>query len=528
MLTVVTGCRAEAPAKPVELPPPVLAKDKPTDLKDKTALNLSAQYAQTLWPTGHRDASNTDYVPMVLGTPVAVEHTALHGHPIFWPPAIAPDGTLYVTTGKGPGESHLFALDAQGKIKWSAKPQTSTSDLDSYAIINAPVIDSQGDIYVGDKDQLWAFKPDSTVKWVIDLTQYGVDWGFVTVVLNARGEVGGVTTNGKVIFVSRTDGALAHPVLDLPGGDGPPAQDTPPPDLWKDLMDPEIKPFMFNLIQGWQMEVANTPALHPMTGRMYITAAGVKAGTGTLYGIDATDDGLKIAFQAPMGGGSGTSPAVSHDGARVYALDENGVMVAVDAQTGARVWQSEGGGGGSASPSVAADETVYTANQDRMTAFSADGKTRWSRSYTALCESQLDEPGGVWNWLLRKPVAFIDSIITVGTDTGWINIVCGNEFRFVPARNERTRVPIPRLSLVVTFSLADGSLVGDPLPIPETSEGFITPLGEGRAVVTSSGAITSIFYYMANRILPDRLKVEGPPKAGLVFLSTATGRRLPE
>ena len=54
--------------------------------------------------------------------------------------------------------------------------------------------------------------------------------------------------------------------------------------------------------------------------------------------------------------------------------------------------------------------------------------------------------------------------------------------------------------------------------LPETSEGFITPLPNGNAIVTTSGAITSIFYYMVNEILPEDLQVDGPPKAGLLLL----------
>ena len=51
-----------------------------------------------------------------------------------------------------------------------------------------------------------------------------------------------------------------------------------------------------------------------------------------------------------------------------------------------------------------------------------------------------------------------------------------------------------------------------------TREGFVSPLPNGKVMITTSGAITSIFYYMVNRILPDRLKVAGPPKAGLLPL----------
>jgi hypothetical protein len=61
-------------------------------------------------------------------------------------------------------------------------------------------------------------------------------------------------------------------------------------------------------------------------------------------------------------------------------------------------------------------------------------------------------------------------------------------------------------------------LIDEPLVLPETSEGFVTPLPNGNVIITTSGAITSIFYYMVNRILPERLKVAGPPKAGLLLL----------
>ena len=80
-------------------------------------------------------------------------------------------------------------------------------------------------------------------------------------------------------------------------------------------------------------------------------------------------------------------------------------------------------------------------------------------------------------------------------------------------------MPIPQESLFVTFDLATGERVGEPLILPETSEGFVTPLSNGKVVVTTSGAISSIFYYMVNRILPERLRVDGPPKAGLLLLA---------
>jgi outer membrane protein assembly factor BamB len=500
------------------LPPAVLAKGPPPFHQAKTASNLSPQYFDSLWPAGHRDGSNTDFVPIELGTSFVLKKHFLHGHPIFWPPTIGLDGTAYVVTGAPPGNSHLFAISPDGEILWSAKPQESVADLDSFAIMNAPTIDAEGDLYVGDRDQLWAFKPDGEVKWVAGLKPHGVDGGFMTVVLSPQGYVGGVTTDGKVLFFSSRDGELAMPLLDLPGGPGPAAEDEPPEFLWKGLMDPELIPFLFDLLQGWELEVANTPAIHPETGRLYITAAGARPDSGVLYGIDIADGALTIAFQAPMGGGSGTSPAISHDGSAVYAVDERGRMVAIDAHTGKRLWQSREGGGGSASPAVGPDETIYTPFQERITAYTKDGRTRWERSYSPLCKDRLPDPGGVWSYVLSEPVAFIDSILTIGLRRGWMNVVCGYHLPKLLSRSERTRVPIPQQSLFVTFDLATGEPVGAPILLPETSEGFLTPLPNGNVIVTTSGAIASIFYYMVNRILPKRLQVAGPPRAGLLLL----------
>lgn len=485
-----------------------------------TPYGIEPWYAQTLWSTGHRDGSNSDRVPVVMTQRSHIGQHLLQGYPVFWPPTAGPEGHYYVTSGKGQGYGNLHAFDGEGKLLWSSAPQRSPDDLDGWAIINAPVVAANGDLYVGDQNQLWAFHPDGRVKWVSKLNQYGVSYGFITVILTRHGYVGGISANGKVVMLRAADGALALPVLSLPGGAGPAPEDTPPGDLWKNLMDPALKPLMFNLIQGWAMQVANTPAIDPDSGRIFITAYGVKPGTGLLYGIDVLADRIAVAFAAPMGKGSGTSPALSRDGRQIYAMDELGHMTAIDAHSGKQRWQrSDKHGGGGASPTVGHDETIYTLYNDYILAFNYDGSLKFERSYNDLCASRIEAPDGLWSLLLSPPMAYLDSIFTVdASNTGWMNVVCGYDLKLLPKKSERTRVPVPRRSLVVAVDLDNGAIKGKPLSIPETSEGFIMPLANGNQVVTLSGAISSIFYHSFNRLLPKRFEVPFEPTAGFLLL----------
>ncbi len=494
---------------------------------DKTAFNIDSNYAQTVWSAGHRDAANTDYVPVLMSLENQISKRLLKGHPIFWAPISGPEGNFYVTSGKGQGNSNLHAFDGMGNLLWKSKAQQTVDDLDGWAIINAPVVAKNGHIYVGDQNQLWAFRPNGDVKWVADLSQYGVDYGFMSAIISRQGYVGGISSNGKVIFFDADKGKLVMPVLDLPGGDGPKARDKPMEDLWKGLMDPELKPILFNLVQGWEMEVANTPAVHPDTGRVYITAYGVEPGSGLLYGIDVLDDHMEIAFQTPMGQGSGTSPAISQNGQRVYALDEFGHMMAIDAKTGEQLWKSTKKGGGAASPSVGPDETIYTLFQDHLIGFNYDGSLKFEYSYNQYCGEQIAEPDWFWGLFLSKPVAFLNSLFTVDANNkGWFNIVCGYHLKFIPSDSERTLVPIPHKSIVLAVDLDSGRPANEPLWIPETSEGFILPQQNGNQFVTLSGAISSIFYHRLNPLLPKRYEVPYEPQAGLLLLEPKSYTKL--
>ena len=117
-------------------------------------------YLHSSWSTVHADSSNSDHVPLAMTAKVRQRWHLLKGAGIWTPPVVAEDGTVYAVTGEGTGHSHLHAISPEGRFVWQSAPQRSPADLDSLAVISAPVLDEGGDVYIGDSNQFWAFHSD--------------------------------------------------------------------------------------------------------------------------------------------------------------------------------------------------------------------------------------------------------------------------------------------------------------------------------------------------------------------------------
>jgi len=486
-----------------------------------TDIGQTPHYAQTAWASVHRDARNSDYAPFVAPAVNQVDWEVLDGAVTLLAASIGPEGNRYVTTGRGPGTSHLHAFDRDGNLLWESAPQASLADLDSAAVGSATVVDRDGDVYVSDFDQFWAFHSDGAVKWVSALPTPGQP--FVSAVITNEGFVGGVTTGGEVVLFDRNDGSFGVSVFQLPVGDPPPAA-PPRPGLWvAGLMDPAIISQVEAIFFGEDVQVANTPAVDPRTGRIYITAAGPLDGgayTGLLYGLDIVGGQVQIAFAAPMGGGSGTSPAISPDGTQVYAADGDGVMNAFDAATGALLWQATGAAG-AASPGVGPDGTVYSGNSNALLTVvaldPADGSTRWARDFDALAASILPPlPAVPPIFPTGQPTARFNSVVSISAEKVWVVLSVGYRF-FNP--NSGIETTQPRATVLVSLDPADGSLLGS-TALRDTNEGLISIGSDGSLTVSHASLLSSIHYYGINPILvslglPPFFLAPGPPVAGL-------------
>lgn len=469
-------------------------------------------YAESAWPTLHRDSRNSDYAPIPVTPPMRVAWESLDGAAIWVGPTIGPEGNLYISSGQGEGHSNLRALDADGNLIWEAAPQTSLADLDHGAVINAAIVDAAGNVYQADSDQLWSFSASGDVRWVASLRAHGALGQFVTPVFTREGYVAGITTDGKLLAFDRATGRRVWPVFELPAGPGPPALDPPEGFNRGGMLAEGFHQTMWNIVMGREVAVANTPAVHPVSGRIYITGAGASPEEGALYGIDTSEDAVRLAFATPIGAGSGTSPALSVDGRLVYAADGAGHLVAVDADSGAVIWRADGVQG-AASPSVGPDGTVYSFSGPTIVARNgASGRIAWSRDYHDLAAARLPPaPFG----RLR---ADIDSLLTLTEGPShpilWACINLGVE---LPGPEP---FALPLRIVVAAIDARNGDVLAT-TPIRDTSSAVIVPGPGGRLYVSLAGVTTSSIYYAQSERLPEALRPDAPPKAGLVALEPA-------
>jgi outer membrane protein assembly factor BamB len=496
------------------LAPPLAAAAEPPPFNPSHAPG----YAQTTWPVVHGDSGNSDYVPIASAGDVERSFHVLAGAALWTAPSVGPEGHVYIASGRGQGTSHLHVFSRDGTLLWEGPPQRNRDGLDSAAVISAPVIDADGDVYIGDSNQFWAFHADGRQKWVVDVRGFGVSAPFITGII-VRDFVGGVSADGKVMLLRRSDGALGVPVLDLPGAAsplGPPI----PKGLWGGgLVDPEIRDMVWEILRGHRYEITNTPAVHPETGRIYVVGAGATEEEGSFYGIDLADGHLAVAFQTPVPPGSGTSPAISPDRSRLYAM-ARGALFAIDSESGAVLWSVDVNGQ-DASPSVAPDDTVYVLGGERLVAVDGErGAVEWSADYRAFAASQLPE---VWTRFgliaTGEPTAFVDSVVTVTPDRLWTSILMGYELNFFGRRFTHAVK-----TMLVAVSPEDGRVL-ESHPIPDTSEGGISMSRTGDLYMDLLAAQASIAFYSGYQwLLPGELVVS-EPRAGLVGFRPASQRR---
>jgi len=231
-------------------------------------------YAQTGWSTLHAGPANRKYVDTVTAQSYVHRWSVLPGVAMSQAPVIGPEGHVYQTAALGPGHVNLYAFDESGRLLWKAPAwKDNATGVNGCAGLNSPIVDTQGDVYVSDCNKLWAFHSDGTLKWVINLPAAPAGSPFqgppqdvpvnpfIVAVFTRDGSVLGVTLFGQVVVVSRQDGHLEAPILQLPGALGNPVP-APPASLFAGgFMDPALVNPLWQTALAGDVVSANTPAV---------------------------------------------------------------------------------------------------------------------------------------------------------------------------------------------------------------------------------------------------------------------------
>jgi len=430
----------------------------------KSTAASSPPYADTPWPATHADSSNSASVNFPLPTKLEIAWEILKDRAIVQAATIGPNGLMYATSGQGRGHSHLTAFDRSGRIIWQAPEYKTSDDLDSFAILSAPVIDDQGDIYLCDSNQIWAFHGDGAVKWSAPLpadSKSCLSVQFIDSALIA------VTGDGIIIAHRRNDGTHAAQPLQLPvqssyrGNTFDRLPNRVMPGYWG--TDPEIIQEVVAVFLGLRWPITNTPAVHPQRPRIYISAPDMD-GTSSIFAVDLDlEQGeFSIAFRSDLKRqGSASSPTVSPDGSRVYVADGSNAMAAIDAVDGRILWNVDTPNVIPivSSPSVGADGTIYV-TAGGVIAMRSDGMILWRRSFADASPSQAD------------------SVVTAGPNALYVVVLEGG-LAYYNLRQPQAKFYV--------LNPETGENLSDPVALSHSSEAYITVDNQGWAYITHLG-----------------------------------------
>ncbi len=282
--------------------------------------NLTAAPAPG-WPRRGFDQANTGHTT-VLG-PVGQAQTAWTFAPgasaFVWRPAVAPDGTIYVTTvsfSVDGVDGRLVALNQDGSVKWQTELRSSTG-LPLWASAT-PALDGAGNIYIA-----WAHDRSFGSLTAISLDPSGaVRWRFEPALeLEVTSHQEPVLVNGVLYAAVDTgfqsdDSTHRASIFALDLATGAP--------LWR-WESPNLDSFLAGPAVGRDGHVYHASVSNPL-----------RAASGFLYRI--RPDGV-LDWSVDIGAGTNAPPALDAQN-NVYVGDLNGVA-SKHSSAGVRLWASD-------------------------------------------------------------------------------------------------------------------------------------------------------------------------------------------
>ncbi len=282
-------------------------------------------YAKSSWPTIHANSRNSDFAMVNGSSDLTPAFHILDNHGIGAGATIGPEGNLYVGAGLGDIGSfkrncHLFAFDGDtGEMLWCK------NSLNDHLVTSSPLIDIDGNIFIGDNESMASFTSNGKPRWREDIIGFPISSQFTP-----DGRVIFITHIGRIYVMDRNTGELVVPVYELvPGQD-------------YDARFKDYQECLFGLL-GSACFSANTLAIDLESGRFFFTllkpseSEGIVAGFRYIGGRSPTV--IPLWNNSTLVGGSASSPVISNNGKRIYLADYSNNIVALSALTGKVIWK---------------------------------------------------------------------------------------------------------------------------------------------------------------------------------------------
>ena len=352
---------------PREFGPPAKTQWKPIGPRSAGKYDYDIIPEPITWHAIHVDVANADSVWGVVAPMFELDWVAEQAYFVGSGPLLDNQGNLYFSSNFYHGERvDLVSIDAKtGKRRW-AVPETGAMSAGGPIILNDPQNPGSQIIYLAGPERVMAIRQNGTTLWD-KATGMKISDAVDTDAVRfqnfnyhpATDSLITVTKAGGLFAYSRETGELVAPVGQLPGAPAISERGTKIPGFVANKVDPllddafgktadglSIFSSAVNYLYGGGGVVTNYFSIDPDTSRIYIAATAPdeedgnvdgRSEIGAIYTLNLEADGngaleFKLLDRMTFQGGTGSTPALSADGSRVYVSDNDGHVIALDSE----------------------------------------------------------------------------------------------------------------------------------------------------------------------------------------------------
>lgn len=427
-----TFIEEERPHNPKVFGPPEKTHWKPVGARSAGQHSYDVIPEPDAFHAIHVGALNSDNVWVAAAPMFELDWVAEPSYFVGNGPVFDNAGNLYFSPQFYHGDRvAVVSLDAQtGQRRWVLPPDSDRESSSPPFILNDPENPRSQILYVVSYTRAMALRPDGSTIWS---TATGLSLPPLKPGKNSSAKLHSfnyhpatdslvtVSKAGELFAFSRKTGELIAPIGQIPGAPAISGTGTKVPGFIINKVDPlmdaafgktdgglSLFSSAVNYLYGGGGVVTNFFSIAPDSSRIYIAATAEDAEDGTedgkseigaIYALDLVndlgndlDDGsgvleFQITNRATFQGGTGSTPALSADGQRVYVSDNLGNVIALDNELN-EVWRVDVGEPLVGSISVSPDNRelyAVTANDVIKLVDSGDsGAVEWTAKLTGF------------------------------------------------------------------------------------------------------------------------------------------------